>query len=181
MKKYFCFSVVVHLVLLMSAIFIFVDLNKIEHIVPSYVYSYSLGQQSQNNKKVLPNLAKRNAMPVKQQEHQSTKSTHNEYPSIVEKQLENSKILKLLHDAIASRQQYPESALQLNQSGIVSISLSVYPDGRLSDIVILRSSGIGSLDTAALAAVRSIQRLPDMRLYLQETGKFSIDVVFANE
>lgn len=50
---------------------------------------------------------------------------------------------------------YPMSARRLNQQGLVRLSLTVGPDGRVSDASIIVSSGTSALDDVALAWVKS--------------------------
>lgn len=50
---------------------------------------------------------------------------------------------------------YPMSARRLNQQGTVRLSLTVSPDGNVSDISVIVSSGTPALDDVALAWVKS--------------------------
>ena len=88
-------------------------------------------------------------------------------------------LLKILHNAITAHQQYPENAINLQQTGRVKMGLMLYPNGHISEISILESSGIESLDNAAVAAVKSITRLPNVATYLQTAKFFSVDIVFS--
>lgn len=87
-------------------------------------------------------------------------------------------IIKILHQAISATQHYPEIAAELNQQGTVTVKFLLFPDGHLSDIAILKSSGFTVLDEAALLAVRSISPAKNAGSYLQKSEFFSVDVVF---
>ncbi len=87
-------------------------------------------------------------------------------------------ILSILHAAIATKQNYPDSALELKQSGTVQIRFLLYPDGHLEHITVIQSSGIISLDEAALNAVRAISPVKEVGKYLQKEDYFSVNVVF---
>lgn len=87
-------------------------------------------------------------------------------------------LLALLHKAIQTHQQYPESAMQLERQGRVTVSFTLKPDGSIDAAKIAKSSGTDSLDAAALAAVRDAAPFAGVRDYLQEASVFSIDVVF---
>jgi TonB family protein len=90
----------------------------------------------------------------------------------------DDKLLALLHEKIAAAQQYPENAITLNQTGTVTIGLVLHPDGAVSQVSMIKSSGIESLDSAALTAVQSIKIL-EAGLYLKSEKYFSVDVVFS--
>lgn len=90
-------------------------------------------------------------------------------------------LVALLHSAIQSQQQYPSSALQMNRQGKVTVSFKLYPDGSISDLQLVKSSGVKSLDEAALTAVRSAVPFSGVNVYLKAPLDFNIDVVFALE
>lgn len=58
---------------------------------------------------------------------------------------------------IAENQTYPFSAKRLRQTGSVTISFSVFPDGHLQDIKIFKKSAYASLNQAALDLVNSVK------------------------
>lgn len=84
----------------------------------------------------------------------------------------------LLHQAIAANQTYPESALQLNESGTVKIGFLIYPDGHLEQITVLQSSGIHTLDMAALNAVKNTSPVKEASQFLNKRNFFAVDIVF---
>jgi TonB family protein len=87
-------------------------------------------------------------------------------------------LLKILHDAIAEKQSYPESALLLKQTGVVTIGFMLYPNGEMTDIFIKKSSGVDSIDQAALEAARLTSPVKQVSAYLEQAGLFSLDVQF---
>ncbi|CAN5236161.1 hypothetical protein BH10PSE19_BH10PSE19_06450 [soil metagenome] len=84
----------------------------------------------------------------------------------------------MLHTAIAAKQVYPESALALNQTGIVKIAFTLESTGQLSNIRIIKSSGFTDLDSAAISAVEAISPIEGMERYIQKKDDFSIAVAF---
>lgn len=52
------------------------------------------------------------------------------------------------------RPEYPEDARRMRQEGLVVLSVEVGADGRVIDLSLKRSSGVNSLDEAAMHAVR---------------------------
>lgn len=90
-------------------------------------------------------------------------------------------LIALLHIAIQNKQQYPPSALQMSRQGKVTVGFKLYPDGSISELQLVKTSGVKSLDEAALAAVRSAVPFSGVDVYLKESQDFTIDVVFSLE
>lgn len=88
-------------------------------------------------------------------------------------------ILKLLHEAIAAHQNYPADAAELNQKGRVKIAFDLQPNGTLTHITLLQSSGYASIDSAALLAVQASSPLTAIKNPVVNPQTFSIEVVFA--
>ena len=61
-----------------------------------------------------------------------------------------------IRSAIDSRKSYPFAARRLGATGDVRVSFSISPDGTFQGVTVRGSSGHGTLDQAALAAVRSV-------------------------
>ena len=91
---------------------------------------------------------------------------------------QEKEILTLLHDAIANAQIYPDEAHVLNQEGVVKIGFILHPDGRLSNIEVLQSSGFQTIDNAALSTLNHLSPLTFASLYLKKETYFSIAMIF---
>ncbi len=65
-----------------------------------------------------------------------------------------------LRRALRAHFSYPMLARRRGWQGQVRLGLRVEPDGRLSHVRVLKSSGYGILDRAAMASVRAIALLP---------------------
>lgn len=87
-------------------------------------------------------------------------------------------LLAMLHSAIQKQQHYPLSAMQLERQGRATVRFTLFTDGRIASLRIARSSGTGSLDDAALAAVQDAAPFSNVNKYLESAREFSIDVVF---
>jgi len=87
-------------------------------------------------------------------------------------------LIKILHDAIANVQHYPEIAIALNQSGSVTIGFRLYPNGRLSEIKLEKSRGFDRLDQAALSAAHSIVMVQEAKQYITNPRYYAIEVQF---
>ena len=84
----------------------------------------------------------------------------------------------MLHEQIAKKQIYPESAIALNQSGTVTIRFILSPEGIIHHIILDKSSGVTSLDLAALKAVQTISPIPNISHFLKIEEPFSVDIVY---
>lgn len=62
---------------------------------------------------------------------------------------------------------YPAIALRHGWAGVVKLSLRLEPDGRLSEIRLIQSSGHSALDAAALATAQRIPPLHEVMTWLQ--------------
>ena len=191
-KKYFWFSLLGHLFLLSSFVFYFFPHQGMKKLMPHYMATYfappkmiNLAQPSDKIKQPeKPSIIKK-AIVLEKKFTKSlptlSKPSQNHLPSInhiiKEDQVERQ-VLKILHAAIAEKQFYPETALQLNQTGIVKIRFQLDPNGTVTDISLQKSSGIASIDAAAFAAVQTISPIKAAGIYLQRREYFSVDVVF---
>jgi len=88
-------------------------------------------------------------------------------------------LIALLHTAIQKAQRYPASAQEMEREGRTTVGFTLYQNGTISDLAILRSSGTNSLDSAALAAVNDAAPFPQVDRYLPAAQTYQIDVVFA--
>lgn len=115
--------------------------------------------------------------------HANTSHKLNEQPSqqfatSISQQENHDVLLKILHTAIAAKQNYPESAQLLNQGGRVKISFMLLPSGHINNIRVSKSSGFNDLDTAAIEAVQAISPIVEAAHYLQQADHFMVEVVF---
>lgn len=188
-KKYFVFSCLTHLLLCFNLVLMLFSLENqtdSKNIAALQTYIY----EPHPEKKSIPSTQK---IQPKMDRHSVTKKTetqpkqHHLKNHLNRSQQElkstqqpffNKPLLKILHDAIAANQSYPETALELNQSGIVKIGFMLSPEGYLSQIRILRSSGFASIDEAAFAAVQSISPIKGVAPYLGQPEFIVVDVIF---
>ena len=66
--------------------------------------------------------------------------------------------LAALQAAIAARQQYPAEARRSGRVGTVTVAFVILSDGRITQMRIAKGSGVPSLDSAALDALRRLGR-----------------------
>lgn len=91
---------------------------------------------------------------------------------------ETEELITLLHSAIQNQQHYPPNAIQMQREGRITLAFTLYQNGTISDLRVVKSSQTNSLDDAALAAVRDAAPFQAVKKYLQEPQEYSIDVVF---
>jgi len=87
-------------------------------------------------------------------------------------------ILKILHQAIAANQTYPETVNDMQLTGTVKIGFWLYPDGHLSNIKIIKSSHNDLIDHSALEAIAHISPVKMAGNYLSHSDFFSVEVIF---
>lgn len=107
---------------------------------------------------------------------QPDKTSSLQHATIAGKQM--SALTEILHTAIQNAQQYPASAQEMGRQGRSTVSFLLHPDGSVTDLKLLHSSGTTSIDNAALAAVNNAAPFPQVNKYLQTAKPYQLDVVF---
>lgn len=77
--------------------------------------------------------------------------------------------------AIKKYQRYPKQALKMKKTGIVEVGFILKKDGSATDIKLLKSSGVNSLDEAA---IKSVQKASKEFTPLDDEYKISIPIAF---
>lgn len=91
---------------------------------------------------------------------------------------ERNALLERLHEVIAEHQHYPQDAQALGQAGAVMVAFKLFPNGKLDELHVVHSSGIQSLDEAAVAAVRAIDPYVEAVRYLRAPDEFTVLIEF---
>jgi|GEM_PF-4150221 len=133
--------------------------------VKSYIYSGKAIQHS-----VLKKLIQKEPSPLPAHSFSAMNLSQKKNP--------NDTLLALLHNAIAAQEVYPAISEELHQSGTVKIGFILKPNGELSDITLLQSSGFDSIDQAALDAAHAASPIHDVDHYLKNPEKTSLDILF---
>lgn len=121
--------------------------------------------------KALP-LIKKKPAPIATTETQASLSSQKSGK-------EKNALLTLLHEAIQKHQHYPLSAQEMEQEGRTRLQFTLYQNGNISHLRITQSSGITSLDQAALAAVQAALPFQGVEIYLDQAEEYSVDVIFS--
>ena len=87
-------------------------------------------------------------------------------------------LLALLHAEISKHKRYPTSARRQRREGTATVAFSLHPNGALEGVDLLRSSGHGTLDDAALAAVHRVTFVSAAGEHLDAARRFTVNVSF---
>ena len=68
--------------------------------------------------------------------------------------------LQLIQKKIEAQKKYPKKAIEGGQEGTSYVKFTVLPNGDVSEIAIINSSGSLTLDEAAIAMVRNANPFP---------------------
>ena len=90
----------------------------------------------------------------------------------------NPTLVQLLHDAIQAQQRYPESALAMQRAGVVRVAFVLAPDGTVTALILLHSSGTQSLDTAAFDAIHQATPFQGIAAFIHQATRFQLDIGF---
>lgn len=103
---------------------------------------------------------------------------HSEPPDEKSDPKVNIPLLNLLHDAVAKHLVYPKAAVDFNESGTVKVGFLIYPNGEISQVTLLHSSGSDILDNAAIAAVNEMWPVPNVNKYIKKPEFVAGYIVF---
>ncbi|MCP4994086.1 MAG: TonB family protein [Gammaproteobacteria bacterium] len=89
-----------------------------------------------------------------------------------------SELYQLLHQEIGRHKRYPLSARRRGRQGRVRVQFDLRQDGQLEEVGVSQSSGVGSLDRAALKAVKAIAPFTIAERYIDSTQRVAIEIQF---
>ena len=87
-------------------------------------------------------------------------------------------ILELLHRRISDDKEYPYLARRQRREGVATVAFVLHPDGTIENPRLVTSSRAGSLDHAALSAVKQIAPFEAAQQYLEKSETFQVDIEF---
>jgi TonB family protein len=88
-------------------------------------------------------------------------------------------LIKLLSRATGKKLVYPKSAQDFRVTGKASVRFYLTPDGVVSDVMLVGSSGSSVLDDAALTAVAAISPVRGVKVYLPEARYLVVGIIFS--
>lgn len=116
-------------------------------------------------------LAEQSSMSQQQQKYQ-------EAIHLVGEEFLDDPLRKLLGKAITPHIYYPDTAKALYLRGVVSIALTLHPDGTITDIRMIKSSRERMLDKAALQAINDSSPINGVDLYVKQPRHLVINIIF---
>lgn len=87
-------------------------------------------------------------------------------------------LIKLLGKAISARLVYPRSAVDFDLHGTAYIGFTLHPNGELTGIRVMQSSGADILDEAALRGIRAISPLGGANQYVPKERFLVVGIIF---
>ena len=87
-------------------------------------------------------------------------------------------LIMLLGKALTAHLKYPKTAVDFNIRGTAFISFVIHPDGSVTDVKLVQTSGTGVLDNEALESVAAISPVKNVNQYLQEAEYLVVGVIF---
>ena len=89
-----------------------------------------------------------------------------------------NQLISLIYQEIAAHKNYPEMAQELDQTGTVTVSFIIQPNGKISNLLVLHSSAYHDLDQAALSAILEAQPFQGVQKYLNQAQTFKLNIEF---
>lgn len=160
--------------------------------IPSYVYreqsNPAIPQKNTDSSKDVTTSPNGIEKPAKERSHvvpsanqlqeiTSSKSVEGVH-LIGDKQIDN-KLLELLGKALTAHLVYPKSAIDFNVKGTSMVGFTVWPNGNVTDIQLVESSGAEVLDKAALVATHAISPVKTISPYVKQAQYLIIGFVFS--
>lgn len=194
----FIFSLLLHVLLLLLISLHFhqfvSEVNDGENtkLISSYVYqqssSSSLAKAKATPASSLVKAPLAKSIALKQQKHlpkpanKKLFSTFSPALANKEKMQGNGKpipeLIAMLHAAIQKQQQYPATALQMEREGSVTLRFTLFPNGTIQHLKVIKPSGTMVLDEAAINAVNHALPFPGVEKFIRVPDDYQITVKF---
>lgn len=94
------------------------------------------------------------------------------------KNLVDKPLLNLISKAVSAHLSYPKIAMDFRLRGKALVGFVIYPDGHLTDLTLLQSSGTEVLDQAAMHSVSAIAPLKNVSFYLTKPESLMMGIIF---
>lgn len=87
-------------------------------------------------------------------------------------------LLKLLGEAISANLVYPRLAIDFRIKGTTLVGFTLHPDGNVTNVQVVQSSGAGVLDDAAYDAIHDMSPVHRVGKYLKKTKFMVVGIIF---
>jgi TonB family protein len=118
------------------------------------------------------------AAPAKQYQTISSPSLAEQGVHLIGDEKIDKDLRTVLGKAISQHLYYPKSAIEFNVRGTVLVGFTLYPDGRVTDVQLVKPSSAGILNVAALAAIRDISPVAGVAEYVQAPRFLVVGIIF---
>lgn len=90
----------------------------------------------------------------------------------------NRPLLNLLTKATVAHLIYPKIAVDFRMRGMAQVGFTISPNGQVTNVSLLKSSGSSVLDRAAIAAIKNMSPVKQVNLYLEKPEFLVVDIIF---
>ncbi len=97
---------------------------------------------------------------------------------MIGEKLADDPLKKLLGAAISRHLYYPQAAQELGVEGVVEVGFTIFPDGSVMNVQVVRSSHKPMLDSAAIVAVQKMEPVANVDIYLKQPKFLVVNVIF---
>lgn len=195
---FFCLALLVHLLLFLSFSLRFINRSEseknLDKILPAYVYREEKNNplptpqptENETHKETptsklgieKPKMAKPSISKPTTASYSEGKGEQNINLQLKTKNAVDKPLLNLLSKATAAHLIYPKIAVDFRSKGTVTLSFTLSPNGQVTNIDLLRSSGSGILDNAAISAISAISPVKKVDVYLSEPQSIVVSISF---
>jgi TonB family protein len=177
--------------------------SKAQRVLPSYVYQEQPPPAQQNTLETKPSLLKpvtadsakngilkpKAAIPkppaaqspptmIGRPSKSESGAPHSDPANLVADKPTDKPLIKLLSRATGAKLFYPKSAQDFHITGMVRIQFYITPQGYVSQVVLLQSSGSSMLDDAGIYAISNISPVKGVDVYLKKPRTLSVGIIF---
>lgn len=196
-------SILIHLLLLFSMTVVFFPAVKYEPSpsmdIPAYVYNEPLPQHANAKSPTSSSVKKSSPLGIEKPNSQPSMSVADSSSSAnVEKQIKADKtteaihlvgdkntppkpLIKIIGKALAAHLVYPKVAVDFNLKGRAIIGFTLHPDGSVSNVKVLKSSGAEVLDKAAVAGVANMGPLKGVSEFILKAEDMVVGIIFSGD
>lgn len=187
-------ALIIHLLLLLFFSVQFAPVVKIPiqpiQYVPSYFYdeenkSLSVTQHSttknipvSKNGIKKPATSNNNVQSDSITQSQSQSQENTQAVHLVGKTKLDKPLIAILGKAITAHMDYPKIAMDFNLKGTSYVRFILHPDGRVTNVELIKSSTADLLDDAALAAINAISPVSNVSQYVTKPEVVVFGIIF---
>lgn len=195
-------SILIHLLLLFSMTVVFFPAVKYEPSpsmeVPAYVYNEPQPQHANTKTTTSSSVKKSSPWGIEKPNSQPTIAANSGSSTKSEKQIKADKtteaihlvgdkntppkpLIKIIGKALAAHLVYPKVAVDFNLKGRAIIGFTLHPDGSVSNVKVLKSSGADVLDKAAVAGVTNMGPLKGVSEFIAKAEEMVVGIIFSGD